>query len=266
MRILLFAFMIFTITACNNSKSKVPLIEIKQESVQNNEEYQDFEIVSSFAIDNRAFIQGLFYIDNYLYIGTGLNNKSTIAKFNLNTKAEEKKIEVPDYFCEGIAKVKDKLYQLTWREGKCIVYNFNTLEPIKEFEYKGEGWGLTTDGKLLIMSDGTNVIKFINPNNFEVVKSIKVFNEKGYPQYDLNELEYVDGELWANIWTQDKIIRIDLKTGNIIKTYNLNPLRLKLDNKPDAETLNGIAYNPNTDTYYISGKLWGTVFEIKFKK
>jgi glutaminyl-peptide cyclotransferase len=267
MRILLFLLLMFSIASCKDNKTKVQQIEVKQEIVKPaGEDYPDFEITGSFAVDDRAFVEGLFYLDNYLYIGTGLNDKSTISKFNLLTKTEEKTIHIESYFCEGIAQIKDKLYQLTWRNGKCIVYNFKNFEQIKEFDYKGEGWGLTSDGKYLIMSDGTNIIKFINPSDFSEVKSIKVFNEKGYPQYDLNELEYVNGELWANIWTQDKILRINIETGATIKAYDLNPLRLKLENKPDAEALNGIAYNPKSDIFYITGKMWGTIFEIKFKK
>lgn len=269
MRFLVLTLLALTIMSCNDGKSNAPQqnkVPQPAQTTDNKEEFNDFELISTFSIDESAFVQGLICIDNFLYVGTGLNEHSTIHKINLDTKEEVKKINVPDYFCEGITKLKDKLYQLTWKEEVCIVYNFNTLEKIKEFDYKGEGWGLTTDGKQLIMSDGSNTIKFINPDNFSTIKEIKIFNEKGFPQYNLNELEYANGYLYSNIWTEDKIVKINLETGVIEQTYDLNQLRFKLNNKPNAEVLNGIAYNPKSGTFYVTGKLWGTVYEIKFKK
>ncbi len=248
--------------SCNSADNKsIGQIKSEETSTISNTPYR---IVKVYDIDPSAFVQGLVYQDGKLLISTGLQEHSSLREFDLATEIELKNIKIDDYFCEGIAKINKRIYQLTWQDGKCIVYDADSFNKISEFSYVGEGWGLATDGTHLLMSDGTDKITFIDPESFKISKAVKVIDDKGFPVYNLNELEYVNGLLWANIWTSDDIIAIDLQTGTVQKRINLSGLRSKLspDNKY-AEVLNGIAYNASKKTYYLTGKFWGKVFEVE---
>ena len=252
------------VIACNSAENKVN--ENAKSDIKSNDVSLNYNIVKVYDIDPAAFVQGLIYEDGKLLISTGLKEHSSLRVFDLATEIEQKNLKIEDYFCEGIAKINNKIYQLTWQDGKCIVYDAKSFDKITEYDYEGEGWGLATDGNQLIMSDGTNKIKIIDPANFKVNKVIKVTDDKGFPVYNLNELEFVNGMLWANIWTSDDIIAIDLQSGVVQKRINLSELRTKLspENKY-AEVLNGIAYNPQKNIYYLTGKFWGKVFEVEIK-
>lgn len=258
------ACLLLIVVACNSAENKTN--ENTKTDDKANTVSLNYNIVKVYDIDPAAFVQGLIYDESKLLISTGLQEHSSLRIYDLATSVELKNLKIEDYFCEGIAKINNKIYQLTWQDGKCIVYDAKSLDKLNEFDYEGEGWGLATDGKHLIMSDGTNNIKIIEPANFKTIKTIKVTDDKGFPVYNLNELEYVNGVLWANIWTSDDVIAIDLQTGVVQKRINFSELRKKLspDNKY-AEVLNGIAYNPQKNTFYLTGKFWGKVFEVEIK-
>jgi glutamine cyclotransferase len=230
-----------------------------------------YEIVKTYDHDPNAFTQGLIYHEGSLYEGTGGsrargdNFYSSLRKVNLETGKVETKFDLADdYFGEGITILNDKIYQLTWKENTAFAYDLNDFKLLKEFRYSGEGWGLTNDGTNLIMSDGTHVIRFVNPENFETIRTLTVLDEKGKPVYYINELELIKGEIWANIWQKDDIIRIDPATGKILGRINLEKLVDEtMDKSRDADVLNGIAYDAENDRIFITGKKWNKLYEVK---
>ena len=231
-----------------------------------------YEIVNTYKHDDGAFTQGLVFLDGFLYESTGQRGSSTLRKVEPETGKVVQKIKLDDkYFAEGMTILNDKIYQITWEEGKCFVYDLKTFNKIKDLDYNGEGWGLTNDGTSLIMSDGSHQIRFRNPETFEVTKSISVFREDGKPLIRLNELEFVKGEIWANVWHSEdmdlpnRIARIDPNNGKLLGWINLEGISPD-DVKRDSEnTLNGIAFNEKTDQIFITGKKWRKLFEIKLK-
>jgi glutamine cyclotransferase len=252
-------------TACNSAEKKADI-----ESEKNNKQTQtaqivpkDYETIREISFDPSAFIQGLIYLNGDLLMSTGLQEHSSLRRLNAESGEEKKSIKIPDLFCEGIAVVKDKIYQLTWQDGLCLVYNLSDFKQIDKFEYDGEGWGLAYDGKYLLMSDGSDAIYSIDPKTFKKKSTIHVKDKNGMPIYNLNELEFAEGKIWANIWMEDNIISINPENGQVEKKINFSALRAKLGDNKYAEALNGIAYNPDKKTFYISGKLWGKAFEVK---
>lgn len=228
-----------------------------------------FEIVKSYPHDPKAFTQGLVFLNGTLYEGTGGKDDddffSSLRTVDLETGRVRKKIDLDrDYFGEGIAILNNKIYQLTWRESTAFVYNLEDLSKIGEFRYPGEGWGLTTDGTNLFMSDGTHVIRVVNPENFNTVRTITVNDDRGRPIPEINELEWVKDEIWANVWQSDWILRIDPKTGKLLGRIDMRKL---VDDERDlnkkADVLNGIAYDAVGDRIFVTGKLWRRLFEIK---
>jgi glutamine cyclotransferase len=176
---------------------------------------QDYRVVASYPHDHEAWTQGLFWHNGSLYEGTGQEGKSAIREVNLTTGGIKRETRMGDeYFGEGIALVGNRIYQLTWQNKKGFIYDLNTFKQVGEFSYQHEGWGLTYNGTHLILSDGTATLRFLNPSTMAVVKTLVVRNN-GSPVDSLNELEMVKGELWANIWTQDSIARIDPNTGTV---------------------------------------------------
>lgn len=230
-----------------------------------------YEIVNTFNHDGKAFTQGLVFHNGFFYEGTGGrrsdNFHSSLRKTEVETGRVLQKIDLSgEYFGEGITLFGDKIYQITWQEKKAFVYDANDFKLLKEFKYSGEGWGLTHDGTNLIMSDGTHVLRVINPETFETVRTIVVLDEKGKPVMEINELEYIKGEIWANIWQEGTIVRIDPASGKILGRIDLEKLAdAQMDKDPDADVLNGIAYDAEGDRIFITGKKWKNVFEIKVK-
>ena len=223
-----------------------------------------YEIVHTYPHDPAAFTQGLLFLNGVLYESTGQYGQSSLRKVELPTGKVLQQTNVPSlYFAEGLAELDGKLYQLTWREKTAFVYDLNTFTLEKQFFYPFEGWGLTTDGHSLILSDGTDQIRFIDPANFTAQRTIHV-KDHGRPVAELNELEYIKGEIFANIWQTDDIVRINPATGEVIERINFAGL-LKPQERASADVLNGIAYDAAGDRFFITGKYWPKLFEIRLK-
>lgn len=225
-----------------------------------------FEIVKSYPHDTRAFTQGLVYENGHLLESTGLNGQSSLREVDLATGKVLKKINVPaQYFAEGLTEYKSKLYQITWQSNKGFVYDRATFQKQKEFSYTGEGWGLADNETSLILSDGTSKIRFLDPATFAVQRSIDVTYDDGRALSQLNELEYIDGEIYANVWQTDVIARIDPKTGKVLSWINLSGLLPAGERTAQTDVLNGIAYDAAGKRLFVTGKLWPKIYEIKLK-
>lgn len=231
----------------------------------------DYEIVKTYPHDPKAFTQGLEFHDGVLYEGTGGDDDnddpffSSLRKVEITTGKVLQKYDLPrEFFGEGITILGDKVYQLTWKEMTAFEYDLKDFKLLRELRYAGQGWGLTNDGTNLIMSDGTHVIRFVNPADFKTIRTIVVNDEKGKPIMELNELEFVKGEIWANIWQTGWIVRIDPATGKLLGRIDLNSLAdAEQKSNSHADVLNGIAYDAGDDRLFVTGKLWRRLFEIK---
>lgn len=222
-----------------------------------------YTIVSTYPHDTRAYTQGLAFDGNTLYEGTGQRGISDLRTVELKSGQVIKSAPLPDQiFGEGITILGDKVYQLSWQEQRGFIYNKSTLDRIGEFTYAGEGWGLTTDGKQLYQSDGTRAIRIIDPTTLSEKSRIEVFDNVGPVEY-LNELEYIDGELWANIYQTDKIARINPENGRVLGYIDFSNLLPKEDYTETTDVLNGIAYHKATGKIYVTGKNWPKIFEVK---
>ncbi len=223
-----------------------------------------YRVVREHPHDRRAYTQGLAYVDGVLYEGTGLNGQSSLRRVDLETGEVLQTVGLSkEYFGEGIAVLGDRIYQLTWRNGICIVFDRETFEGLEVFTYQTEGWGLTTDGEQLIMSDGTNRLFIRDPETFAELDTIDVYDGVR-AIWNLNELEIVDGEIWANVYQTDRIARIDPETGQVTGWIDLTGLLSEKDRgKHKVDVLNGIAHDPETDRLFVTGKLWPKLFEIE---
>jgi glutaminyl-peptide cyclotransferase len=223
-----------------------------------------YRVVSEYPHDRRAFTEGLVYVDGVLYEGTGLNGESTLRRVDLKTGKVLQAIGLSEeYFGEGIAVLGDRIYQLTWKNGVCVVFDRETFELQDALTYQTEGWGLTTDGERLIMSDGTNRLFIRDPETFAELDTIDVYDGM-HAVWNLNELEIVDGEIWANVWQTDRIARIDPETGQVTGWIDLTGLLSESDrDRHPVDVLNGIAYDPESDRLFVTGKLWPKLFEIE---
>jgi glutaminyl-peptide cyclotransferase len=221
-----------------------------------------YTIVRTYPHDRDAFTQGLQFLDGVFYEGTGLNGRSSIRKVRIETGEVLQKRDVPEaYFGEGITVWKNDLYELTWQSGVALTYDRATFAPKRTFKYTGEGWGLTADGQSLIMSDGTEYLRILDPATFAERKRIKV-TASGAPLKNLNELEYVKGEILANVWQTDFVARIDPATGAVKSYIDFRGL-LTPREAASADVLNGIAYDEAGDRLFVTGKLWPKLFEVK---
>jgi glutamine cyclotransferase len=224
---------------------------------------ESYRVVHTYPHDSSAFTQGLVVVNGVLYEGTGLNGRSSVRAVDLATGGTIQSVKVPDqYFGEGLTDWSSNLIELTWRAHRAFVYDRFSLRVIKTFEYKGEGWGLTHDRQDLIMSDGTPVLRFLNPATFRVVRTISV-SDGGRPVKELNELEYIHGVIYANIWQTDRIAKISPTTGKVIGWIDLSGLLAKDEQTDGNAVLNGIAYDQKNDRLFVTGKLWPKLFEIK---
>ncbi len=223
-----------------------------------------YRVVAEYPHDRRAFTQGLAYVDGVLYEGTGLYGESSLRRVELETGEVLQAVGLSkEYFGEGIAVLGDRIYQLTWRNGICIVFDRETFEVLEAFTYQTEGWGLTTDGERLIMSDGTNRLFIRDPETFAELDTIDVYDGVR-AIWNLNELEVVDGEIWANVWQTDLIARIDPDTGQVTGWIDLTGLLSESDRgRHRVDVLNGIAHDPESDRLFVTGKLWPKLFEIE---
>jgi len=222
-----------------------------------------FRVVKVYPHDANAFTQGLIYRDGFLFESTGRNGQSTLRKVKLETGevVQQHRLDRA-YFAEGLAEWNGRLVQLTWQSNIAFVYDLATFAPRRTFGYTGEGWGLTRDGEGFILSDGSDQLRFLNPDTFREVRRITV-TDRGAPVRDLNELEFIRGEVYANVWHTDRIARISPATGRVARWIDLRGLMsagYRLD--PEA-VLNGIAYDPASNRLFVTGKLWPRIFEIE---
>lgn len=226
-----------------------------------------YEVVNTWPHDSKAFTQGLTFYKGSIYESTGHYGSSTLRRVELRTGKVTKKIDVAsDYFAEGMTVFHDRIYQLTWTSQKGFIYDAKSFHLEGEFAFNGEGWGLTDDNESLIISDGTNQIRFVNPQTFKTTRTISVFDD-GEPLLDLNELEYVKGEIYANIWKSERIVRIDPQTGKIKGWIDLSGLLPHSEREtPGEDVLNGIAYDEKDDRLFVTGKRWPKLFEIRVKR
>lgn len=225
-----------------------------------------YEVVNAWPHDPKAFTQGLAFHDGYLYESTGHHGTSTLRRVELKSGKVKKKYNVPpEYFAEGISIFQDKIYQLTWQSHKCFIYDLKSFKLEGEFHHGGEGWGLTNDGKLLIMSDGTSELRFLDPNTFLPVRTISIL-DGAQPLMDINELEYIKGEIYANIWKSERVVRIDPANGKIVGWVDLSGLRPPGVENDTDNVLNGIAYDEKEDRLFVTGKRWPKLFEIRLKR
>jgi glutamine cyclotransferase len=221
------------------------------------------EIVRRFPHDPQAYCQGLLFHEGFLYEGTGTYGQSSLRKVELQTGRVLQRHELPDrLFGEGIALWDQRIYQLTWKSMQAIVYDLQTFRQVKRLPYRGEGWGLTSDGQHLIMSDGTDTLRFMDPETLEVVRRLTVRDGRRRIR-NLNELEYVDGLIYANVWQYDRIAKIHPRTGRVVAWLDLSHLYPAARRTDVDQVLNGIAYDSQSERLFVTGKNWPELFEIR---
>ncbi len=237
---------------------------LKNNPVDNEVFSYEYTVVYQYPHDITAFTEGLVYENGFLYESTGLYGNSTLRKVELQTGETRQLYSMsPDLFGEGITMFGDRIIQLTWKPGIGFVYDKNSFELMDEFTYPTEGWGLTNDGENLIMSDGTANLYFLNPETFERTGTLWV-HDGDVGLANLNELEYIHGDVYANVWHQDKIAIINIQTGQVRGWINLTGL-YDISNADPENVLNGIAYDASSERLFVTGKRWPQLFEIKLK-
>ncbi len=239
-----------------------------------------YEVVKAYPHDPKAFTEGLFFYDGFLYESTGSPNDgggSTLRKVEIDTGKVVQKWDLPrEDFGEGISMIGDKIYMLTWKGGLGRVFDAKTFKLLKEFRYDGDGWGMTTDGANLYLTQSTHVIKVMEPETFKTIRTIPVMREDGKPLMQINELEWIKGEIWANVWHSEEkeilgkpnyIARIDPASGKLLGWINLASISPDDQGKErqTENTLNGIAYDAAKDRIFVTGKNWKKLYEIKLK-
>jgi glutamine cyclotransferase len=246
--------LVLTLSQPGRTVSSIPLVLDPQ---------MTYEVVKVFPHDPVSFTQGLIFLDGMLYESSGLYGESSLRKVDLETGEVQRITLLPDeVFGEGLTNWDETLVQLTWREGVGYVYNREDFSLLTQFNYQTEGWGLTQDGESLIMSDGSATLFFLDPETYAVLSTVQVLDEAA-PVTMLNELEYVRGEIFANIWQTDTIVRIDPQTGAVKGWIDLSGLLPEEERTPATNVLNGIAYDPATDRLFVTGKLWPKLYEIR---
>ncbi len=225
----------------------------------------EYEIIKARPHDRGAFTQGLVYRDGFLYESTGLNGRSSLRKVNPETgEVLQHETVAREYFAEGLTDWKNQLIQITWQSNTGFTYDLKTFKRSGQFSYSGEGWGITHDGKRLIMSDGTSSLRFLDPKTFAQTGTLDV-TYQGKPLANLNELEFVRGRIFANVWQSNSIVVIDPANGRVTAQLNLPGLLNAEDRSIAVDVLNGIAYDAKEDRLFVTGKLWPKVFEIRLK-
>lgn len=223
----------------------------------------DYRVLDRIPHRPHAFTQGLLVHEGELFEGTGRYGQSTLSRISLEDGSLLQSHSLSSrYFGEGIAVAGERLYQLTWRANTVFVYDPETLEVVDTHYHPGEGWGLTWDGEQLILSDGSATLQFIDPGNFRVLRRVEV-RQEGEPVTRLNELEYIRGEVWANVWRSDRIVRIDPQTGTVNAVVDLGGLQERTQTSESGAVLNGIAWDERRERLFVTGKLWSDLFEIE---
>lgn len=248
--------------ACNNGPDKPGPGDLK---TPDGPKQISYSIINTFPHDTSYYTQGLTFYNGVMYEGTGLPGKSKLMKMDVKTGKPLQQIDLdPKLFGEGVVILRDTVYQLTWQDKLVLVYTLKDLKKVKEFKNEYEGWGLTTDGKELIATDGTSNLYFYNPTDFRLLRKQSV-TEAGTLSYNLNELEYIDGYVYANQYEAPYIFKIDPASGFIVAKADLTEMwnRIKAID-PAANVPNGIAYDSTTKKIYVTGKLWPELYEIQF--
>lgn len=224
---------------------------------------QSYKVIATFPHDTSAFTQGLVFADGQIYESTGLNGESSLRRVDVATGKTLQRIDVPkEYFAEGLALVGDELLQLTWQHKLGFVYDRKTFKQKRTFSYTTEGWGIAYDGaSRLVMSDGTDTLTFLDPKTFAPLKRMRV-QDAGRWVPHLNELEWIEGEIWANVWQTDRIARISPNTGDVNAWIDFSALFPRAERVPPADELNGIAYDSATRRIFITGKKWPRLYQI----
>lgn len=256
--------LILALAACGSSESRpeAPASTNPPASGRSTPIYT-YKVLKVYPHDPEAFTQGLVYLDGALYEGTGLEGHSSLRRVDLETGEVLQQYDLPErYFGEGIAVLGQRIFQLTWRSHVGFVYGRAKFDKQREFPYATEGWGLTHDGKRLIMSDGTATLYFLDPDKLNQTGNVEVRDERG-PVSRLNELEYVEGEIYANVWQTDRIARISPKTGQVLGWIDLRDLLSPADRVRQVDVLNGIAYDAAGKRLFVTGKWWPKLFEIE---
>ncbi|MFO7810062.1 MAG: glutaminyl-peptide cyclotransferase [Candidatus Delongbacteria bacterium] len=249
MKVLVLLIFLFVLSGCNNE-------EISKDIA-------DYDVLNKYTHDVTFYTQGLEFAGDSLIESTGKYNYSRLIKYDHEEGEIFDSYDLPgSYFGEGITVLDGKIFQLTYKSGICFVYNLSDFKKIGEFEYTGEGWGLTNDGTNLIMSNGTSTIFFRDPSDFSITGSISVKDSEGNFVMDINELEYVEGLIYANIYHKEWIVAIDPSDGQVRDVYDLYGLRNRsLETNPGSDVLNGIAYKDSS--FFVTGKYWPYIFEIR---
>jgi len=289
MRLLVLLFSIVTTIGCsggaNSPRANViasPVNTVKPGPLP----VAGYEIVNKFPHDPRAFTQGLVFHNGFLYESTGSEGRSSLRKVELATGKVVKKFDLSrDVFAEGMTILNGKIYQISWQNGLAWEYDLEDFKLLREMSYTGEGWGLTTDGTNLIMSEGRHLLKIIDPQTFKSIRIVPVLQDNGKPLYLLNELEWVKGEVWANLWHSEEtetgttqgrlpnigrpntIARIDPASGRLLGWIDLAGISPddQNDTNKHENTLNGIAYDAESDRIFVTGKQWKNLYEIKLR-
>jgi len=255
-----------TIKTVATTKNKITGINYSSITILSNLKplFLNYKKIETIYHNNKNFTQGLEFYSNKLYESTGDYGTSYVYEYSTDLKKPSKSLKIEDqYFGEGITILNNKIYQLTYKSKIGFIYDLSSFNKIGEFNFESnEGWGLTNDGIDLIMSDGTSTISYLDPVSLSVKKKIQVTYPEGFI-ININELEYVDGFIYANIWTTEKIVKFEAETGRVIAFYDMSELKNTINDK-SIDVLNGIAYNKNEDMFYITGKLWPSMFKIKF--
>jgi glutamine cyclotransferase len=259
--------------ACNNEDNSKNTIDGTATHSNNSETTTETKFNLSYTLkkvfphDTSSYTQGLLVHNGELYEGTGLTGHSKLLKVDINTgKAIKSHKLASELFGEGIAVLNDTIYQLTWQNQKVLVYTLADFKQIKEFKLNTEGWGITTDGQNLIVSDGTSNLYYYHPKDFSLIKQVTI-TEMGGPAPYLNELEYINGYVYANQYTTPYIFKIDVNSGKVVGKLDVSELWKRVRNiAPNVDVPNGIAYDADQDKVYITGKQWPELYEIEFAK
>lgn len=267
-------FVLFLIGSCSNNQKENKIhtekiyyrpdtsIAITEEAIK--VKTYKLKVLRTIPHDTLAFTQGLLYFNGFLYESTGQYGKSSLRKIDPITGAILKKVDLEPYlFAEGIALQNDEIYLLTWQNNICQIFDLQTFKKIDEKPLIGEGWGITNfDSQTLVQSDGTNLLKILDPNNMQILRTIPVFADK-IPISNINELESISDDIWANIWMSDSIAVIDKKNGNVRYYVDASELRNYIPPTYNIDVLNGIAYDPKRKIIYLTGKFWPFIFEVE---
>lgn len=276
MIIMYFLLFLLLLLSCANGERRIESPKVANELPENSKfanqsdgqpmatPTYSIKVIKTIPHDSLSFTQGLLFYKGLLYESTGQYGKSKLQTIDPKTGKVIKSISIEsEYFAEGIAVFRNKIYLLTWQNEVCIVFDANSLERITEFPYSGEGWGLTNFGKnYLIQSDGTNALKIIDPDGFKTVSTIFV-TDGNNPISNLNELELINDEIWANIWGKDLIASINKKNGKVNFWVDLSSLRTFIPYGSNIDVLNGIAFDPETKRSFLTGKFWPYIFEVE---